>query len=218
MYTQRYDERTVYVSGLDVHEDTPIEILHTVLLGVVKYFWAHTYYVLEKSKYVDTFRARLNSLDSNGLNIPPIPGDYMCQYRGGLIGKHFKILAQVMSFAVAGLVSDDVLKGWLLIGDLTVLLWYTSIRDTDQYLVRMLALSMYTLLTRISFFSEATRDHHLECAVGGSQVFPNDYCPQTKMACSKSYLGIYSALWPSYSVLHGAFRVVQPCISPHIHV
>lgn len=129
----------MYSLGLDPHLDTPTEILHTVLLGIIKYFWSQTYFVLAKAKSADLFRARLNSINSDGLNIPGIQGDYMCQYRGGLVGKHFKTIAQIMSFAVVGLVPNEVRKAWLLIGQLVVLLWHTEISELDPYLVSVLS-------------------------------------------------------------------------------
>lgn len=127
--------RTHHILGLDVHQDTPVEPLHTHLLGIVKYFWAQTVWVLEKANNLKAFQAKLNSLSEAGLDIPHILGDYMCKYRGGLIGKHFKTISQVMVFAVAGLVSDDLLNTWLSIGRLTVLIWETDIADTTTYQV-----------------------------------------------------------------------------------
>ncbi|KAJ7670498.1 hypothetical protein B0H14DRAFT_3102396 [Mycena olivaceomarginata] len=112
------------MDGIDMHKDTPTEILHTILLGVVKYYWGQTIWILEKGQDFPLFQARLNSLVSDGLNVPKIQADYMCQYKGGLIGKHFKTLSQIMAFAV---------QAWLILGRLTVLLWHTEIVDFDSY-------------------------------------------------------------------------------------
>ncbi|KAJ6563202.1 hypothetical protein B0H10DRAFT_1893476, partial [Mycena sp. CBHHK59/15] len=116
-----------------MHKDTPTEILHTILLGVVKYYWGQTIWLLEKGQNFALFQTRLNSILSDGLNVPKIQGDYMCQYRGGLIGKHFKTLSQIMAFAVQDLVPPDVLEAWLILGRLTVLLWHTEIEDVTVY-------------------------------------------------------------------------------------
>lgn len=115
--------------------DTPTEILHTVLLGVVKYFWGQTVWLLDKSHSMNIFQTRLSSIDSDGLNAPCLNAEYICKYKGSLIGKHFKSLAQVMPFLIYDLVPKSVLDGWSVIGALVVLLWHTEIDDTEQYLV-----------------------------------------------------------------------------------
>ena len=123
-------------TGVDIFQDTPTEILHTVLLGVVKYFWAQTVFVMGKNKTMERFEARLGAIDQHGLNIPKINAEYICQYKGGLIGKHFKSLAQVMSFLVYDLIPPIVLTAWNIIGRLCVLLWHTKINDIELYLVQ----------------------------------------------------------------------------------
>lgn len=115
--------------------DTPTEILHTILLGVVKYFWGQTVFLLEKAKLLNVFQYRLESIDKDGLNAPCLNADYICHYKGGLIGKHFKSLAQVMPFTIYDLVPQTVLDAWTVIGELVVLIWHTEIMDTEVYLV-----------------------------------------------------------------------------------
>ncbi|KAJ7752240.1 hypothetical protein DFH07DRAFT_718577, partial [Mycena maculata] len=77
------------------------------------------------------FQARLNSLLSDGLNVPKVQADYMCQYKGRLTEKIFKTVWQTMAFAVHGLVPPNVLETWLILGRLTVLLWHTE-TDSDS--------------------------------------------------------------------------------------
>ena len=60
----------------------------------------------------------------------------MCQYKGGLIRKHFKTILQVMAFVVYDIVPKEVLEVWLIIGRLTVLLWHTKIEDVESYTVQ----------------------------------------------------------------------------------
>ena len=127
-----------------MHLDTPTEILHTVLLGVVKYYWAQTIWYLKNcSKSLTLFQTCLASVEWHGLNAPSTDATYICQYHGSLIGKHFKSLAQVMSFLVYDLVPEDVLCAWKIIGALCVLLWHTEIEDIESYLVRSRTSSFY---------------------------------------------------------------------------
>jgi len=125
--------------------DTPTEILHTVLLGVVKYFWGQTV-LIEKSHTMNVFQTRLASVDANGLNAPSLNADYICQYKGSLIGKHFKSLVQIMPFLIHDLVPKSVLDGWCTIGSLVVLLWHTEIEDTEKYLVCLFLMYSFLLL------------------------------------------------------------------------
>jgi hypothetical protein len=84
---------------------------------------------------MDVFQMRLGSVNVEGLNIPPVNAKYMCQYKGSLIGKHFKSLAQLMPFLIYDLVPATVLDAWSTIGSLIVLLWHTKIDNMETYLV-----------------------------------------------------------------------------------
>ena len=123
------------MAGLNIHQDTPTEILHTILLGVVKYFWGQTVYILDKANFLGIFQTRLNSVEKGGLGSTTLGADYIVRYKGGLIGWHFKSLAQVMPYLIYDLVPQTVLDGWSTIGKLIVLLWHTTIEDTETYLV-----------------------------------------------------------------------------------
>ncbi|KAH8980192.1 hypothetical protein EDB92DRAFT_1772723, partial [Lactarius akahatsu] len=124
--------------GFNMHLDTPTEILHTVLLGVVKYYWAQTIWQLKnRSKNMALFQTRLASVDWNGLNAPSTDTEYICQYHGSLIGKHFKSLAQVMPFLIYNIMHEDVLHAWNIMGVLLVLLWHTVIKDIEHYLASL---------------------------------------------------------------------------------
>lgn len=100
----------------------------------MKYFWGQTVYLIAQNKKFDVFQVRLESISSDGLNIPRIMASYMCQYRGSLIGKHFKTIVQILPHTIYDLVHKDLLDAWLLMGRLAVLCWHTEITDTEKYL------------------------------------------------------------------------------------
>jgi len=131
------------MKGLDIHRDTPTEILHTILLGVVKYYWGQTVYILDKAHLLGTFQSRLESINTDGLNSPTLGADYIVQFKGSLIGKHFKSLAQVMPYLIYDLVPWTVLDGWTVMGELAVLLWHTKIDNIEEYLVCNPLVSLY---------------------------------------------------------------------------
>ncbi|KAJ6608000.1 hypothetical protein B0H10DRAFT_1816685 [Mycena sp. CBHHK59/15] len=120
------------ISGLDPNRDTPVKILHTILLGIIKYVW----YILHSGwsdAQRDLFVIRLQSTDIDGLTIPPICSAYMMQYRNGLIGNHFKTLMQTMVFHMHDLVSPELFTLVKAVSALGSLLWVHEIDDMDQY-------------------------------------------------------------------------------------
>ncbi|KAF8522366.1 hypothetical protein JB92DRAFT_3081973 [Gautieria morchelliformis] len=97
--------------GLDPHKDTPVEILHTILLGLIKYVWHNLHTSWTDSQH-ELFIAHLQGTNIDGLSVPPIWAEYMSQYRNSLISKHFKALMQTM-------------------------LWYHVIPDMAEYLANL---------------------------------------------------------------------------------
>ena len=121
--------------GLDPSQDTPVEILHTILLGIVKYVWLGLHTSSDEAQQ-NLFMICLQSTDIDGLSVPPICAPYMMQYRNGLIGKHFKTLMQTMVFHVHEIVSADQFTLIKAIGSLGALLWVDEIGNMNSYLVR----------------------------------------------------------------------------------
>ncbi|KAJ7208195.1 hypothetical protein GGX14DRAFT_365577 [Mycena pura] len=115
-------------------QDTPVEILHTVLLGVMKYIW----HFMNTKQWSDADRCllaiRLQSMDLSGLTVPPIRAAYMMQYRNALIGKHFKTLMQTLTLHVHNIGTPEQFVLIKSAGDLGTRLWIPEIDDMDLYL------------------------------------------------------------------------------------
>jgi hypothetical protein len=123
-----------HIAGVNIHLDTLTEILHTILLGVVKYFWGQTVWILDKSKVSALFQACLNSINTDGLHVPSLNAEYICHYKGSLIGKHFKSLAQIIPYLIYDLLPQTIVNSWTKIGELVMLLWHTKIINLEKYL------------------------------------------------------------------------------------
>ncbi|KIJ47128.1 hypothetical protein M422DRAFT_249438 [Sphaerobolus stellatus SS14] len=123
--------------GLDPNQDTPTEPLHTVLLGTIKYIWGLTCSAIIETENLSTFQARLASINTDGLGIPPLRASYLVQYRGGLIGRQFKALMQTISFVIHDIVKPEILAVWRAAGKVGALLWYPQIDDLEVYLAEL---------------------------------------------------------------------------------
>jgi hypothetical protein len=81
--------------------------------------------------------ARLDSLDTSGLGIPPIPARTLVKYSGSLVGRDFRVIAQVAPFVLFDLVPSPCFRAWLALSALIPLIWQPEIDDLAKYLVRM---------------------------------------------------------------------------------
>lgn len=129
------------LTGLNPHADTPVEILHTVLLGFVKYFWRDVIQnQLKGPENKDLLKTRLSSLDVAGLGINKISGHMLVQYAGSLTGRDFRVIAQVAPFVLHDLVSKACFDTWISLSNLIPLVWQPTIPNIDNYTVRILLL------------------------------------------------------------------------------
>jgi hypothetical protein len=132
-------------TDLDPNQDTPVEVLHVVLLGFVKYFWRDVVSRLsadEKRLLIQ----RLDSLDVRALGISPLRGESLVKYAGSLTGRDFRAIIQVAPAVLYGLrgLPAEAYKAWLSLARLVPLVYQSEIDNLDIYLVRSTS-CMHTL-------------------------------------------------------------------------
>lgn len=124
------------VIDFDPHTDTPVEILHVILLGFVKYFWRDTVQRLKDAEKAILI-ARLSSFDVSGLGISALSGRTLVTYAKSLVGRDFRAIAQAAPFVLHRLdgIPDELIKVWVALSRLVPLVWQPEIQDITAHLV-----------------------------------------------------------------------------------
>ncbi|KAK7043938.1 hypothetical protein VNI00_008104 [Paramarasmius palmivorus] len=125
------------IRALNPNTDTPVEILHVVLLGFVKYLWRDVikYQIKDNIDQKKELAARLSSVGIDGLGLESLlAGDTLVNYYGSLTGADFRKIAQVAPFVLHGMVMDKCYATWVQLSKLIPLIWQTEITDLPKYL------------------------------------------------------------------------------------
>ncbi|KAI8444521.1 hypothetical protein BY996DRAFT_8694743 [Phakopsora pachyrhizi] len=133
----------------DGHKDTPVEVLHVVLLGILKYLYRDLIGGLSANKKEELI-ARLQTFDTNNLNIQPIKAKYLIQHYSSLVGKDFKALIQAAPFVFFQLIEESKRKIWTSLCHLCSFIFQTHIRDIKKYTAKITYFTQDFLLKLIS--------------------------------------------------------------------
>jgi hypothetical protein len=117
-------------------QDSLVEILHTILLGIIKYWWRHTIDKIKTNpKKKQTLARLLSGLSTDGLGFSRLPGTDMVKRAGSLYGTDFRKIAQLMPFVVKNFSDEDEFRSWQAASHMAALAFRTSITDLPVYLV-----------------------------------------------------------------------------------
>jgi hypothetical protein len=123
--------------GFNGHTDTPVETLHVVLLGVVKYLFRDTMHDLALkpgSKTFDDVFSKWKSFSIKGLNVPPIIPTTLIQFNRSLVGKEFRTVLQTVPFVLFEHLSTEKRHLWTSLCLLGSYIFQSEITDLKVYL------------------------------------------------------------------------------------
>ncbi|OAV96041.1 hypothetical protein PTTG_02286 [Puccinia triticina 1-1 BBBD Race 1] len=119
--------------GFDGCKDTPVEILHVFLLGVVKYM-THDFMKSLKPPQLAGVLASWQAFNIDSLNISSIQAKYLSKHFCSLIGKDFNIILQTAPFVLYQYMDDSQRAWWNSLCMLGTYIFETCIHDMVQYI------------------------------------------------------------------------------------
>ncbi|KAJ7278158.1 hypothetical protein C8J57DRAFT_1126069, partial [Mycena rebaudengoi] len=124
------------MDDFDPNSDSPVEILHVVLLGFVKYFWRDAVSRQDKDGK-EMLKARINSFDTSALGLARARGNTLVQYAGSLTGRDFRLILQIAPAVLYGIIPEKAYEAWLALCRLAPMIFQPEIVDLSAYLERL---------------------------------------------------------------------------------
>ncbi|KAL9934049.1 hypothetical protein V8E36_007131 [Tilletia maclaganii] len=141
-------------TGLEITEDLPCEILHTIFLGTVKYLARETFKTLSSTSK-SSLTQWLGEANMQGIGDGSrLTGAYMVKHVRSLVGKDLKRLGQVMHWALEQIDSSpDLQEAWKAQGERAAALYAPVLFRSKEHQwdihLKSLAQSFYIAFTKV---------------------------------------------------------------------
>ncbi|KAH9815821.1 hypothetical protein DFH28DRAFT_927727 [Melampsora americana] len=126
----------LHLAGFEGHLDTPVESLHVVLLGVVKYLFRDAMDNLPDSA-LPSVLARWKSFDTSGLNVPTIQPRTLTSYYQSLVGKDFQTILQSIPSVLYPHFSYERRRMWTALVHLGSYIFQAELTNMCTYLTNL---------------------------------------------------------------------------------
>ncbi|KAA1111795.1 hypothetical protein PGT21_012556 [Puccinia graminis f. sp. tritici] len=192
---QSTDSHRLYNAFLRLHGfdgvlDTPVEVLHVVLLGIVKYLARDFVKPLSETVKLELI-ARMRSFNCNALNIDSLKPNYLIRHILSIVGRDFKVVLQCAPFVFFDYMNEEKRKIWSALCQLTPLIFQTTIVDMADYQIQLklkIDIFLYHLISSTAQWVNKPKIHmlrHLPDAI--LRFGPASLCSTEKF---ESYNGV----------------------------
>ncbi|KAI9617216.1 hypothetical protein H4Q26_013081 [Puccinia striiformis f. sp. tritici PST-130] len=120
--------------GFDGCHDTPVEVLHVILLGVIKYISNDFLTNTIKPKQANDLLGTWQSFITDSLDLPVLNAAYMYKHHRSMIGKDFKILLQCAPFVFYQFMNEPQQDLWRVLCQLAPYIFQTHISNMENYI------------------------------------------------------------------------------------
>jgi hypothetical protein len=151
------------LKGFDGCLDTPVEILHVLSLGIVKYLVKDFMGKLSADQRHE-MEARLYSFNSDALHIPPIQAKYMMDHYSSFLGKDYRTIVQAAPFVFFPFMDQTQLDIWIPLCYICSMAFQTHIPDMKSYIQELefhIKRFMYNIVKMTAQWSNKPKFHML---------------------------------------------------------